>query len=59
MSDEERAKYFREGCEANDHNRRVYRRQQGTTKGNPYEVDSEEWKVWRDAYAYRDMVNDG
>lgn len=22
-------------------------------------VGSEEWKAWRDGYAYRDMVNDG
>jgi len=48
-----------EGMGANDHNRRVYRNQRGTTKGNPYEVNSEEWKAWRDGYAYRDMVNDG
>jgi hypothetical protein len=49
----------REGEDANDHNHRVYRRQQGTTKGNPYQVGTEEWAAWRDGYAYRDMVNDG
>lgn len=48
-----------EGMDANDHNRRVYRNQRGMTKGNPYPLDSEEWKAWRDGYSYRDMVNDG
>lgn len=48
-----------EGMDANDHNHRVYRNHRGTTKGNPYELDSQEWKAWRDGYAYRDMVNDG
>lgn len=50
---------FKDGEAANDHNRGVYRKQRGTTKGNPHEVNSEAWKAWRDGYSYRDMVNDG
>ena len=49
----------REGENANDHNRRVYRNGKGVVKGNPYQVGSDQWKAWRDGYAYRDMVNDG
>lgn len=47
---------FLEGEIANDHNRRVYRNQRGTVMGNPYVVGSEEWREWRNGYAYRDMV---
>ena len=50
---------FRDGQDANDHNRRVYRNGRGTMKGNPFEVGSSAWKAWKDGYAYRDMVNDG
>lgn len=64
LTDEEKSairhhRCYKEGEAANDHNHRVYRKQQGVVQGNPYEVGSEEWKSWRDGYAYRDMVNDG
>ncbi len=52
-------KCWREGCDANDHNRNVYRLGNGIMRGNPYGVGSDDWKEWRDGYAYRDMVNDG
>lgn len=59
MADTERERCRREGEDANDHNRRVYRTHQGVLKGNPYEMGTDEWKAWQAGYAYRDMVNDG
>ena len=50
---------WREGSDANDHNRRVFRKQGGHLKRNPYSVGSDEWKAWQQGYLYRDMVNDG
>ena len=59
MDDARRGAIYREGQEANDKNRRVMRDRRGILASNPYEAGSEEWRVWREAYQYRDMINDG
>lgn len=50
---------WREGCDACDHNLQVIRRGKGSVKANPYPLDSQEYKEWRQGYEYRSMVNDG
>lgn len=52
---------WREGANANDNNRRVYRHghRRGQLQNNPYQAESPEWKAWQAGYEYRDMVNDG
>lgn len=51
---------WREGCDANDFNRRLSRLQKSEPwRTNPYTPMSTEWFRWNEGYCYRDMVNDG
>lgn len=52
-------KCYREGRDANNANRKVYRSGRGTVVGNPYDVRTDDHKAWSHGYAYQDMVNDG
>ena len=51
---------FKQGRDAADHNKQVFRqRHSGTPRANPYLQGSDEHKRWNDGYHYQDMVNDG
>lgn len=51
---------YREGMNANDHNRRLNRiNGNGERITNPYLPDSKQYTLWQSGYNYRDMVNDG
>jgi hypothetical protein len=50
---------FRQGCDASDNNRRVYRNRRGAVVSCPYDVGTDQAKWWNEGYQYRDMVNDG
>ena len=50
---------FRQGCDANDNNRRVCRNRRGAVVSCPYDVSTDQARWWNEGYQYRDMVNDG
>lgn len=50
---------FKQGVEANNENRKIYRRQRGVIVDCPYEKGTNEARWWHEGYQYRDMVNDG